>query len=261
MRSAVEGVERHEAVELAVRRWSRPRSRCAAAARNASPPAGAAGCVPGGLVGGEPSSTPASKPRRGRSGPRSKASSVTRSRAVARAAASERVARQGAADAADVGGLERPEVGGDAFGDRGAHPVGRRGHAAGDRLAERDEVGLQAVGAGVAAGPAQRVGLVDGEQGAVLFGERPERVVVPGSGRMIRCWSSPARRGRRRSPGWPARPRAPRGLPLIAVVVTARSTGGPMLSGRERSRPRPRSRTSSTVPGTPGSRTTPSGGG
>src|SRR5439155_914831 len=83
--------------------------------------------------------------------------------------------RQGAADPADVRGLELSQVGGDPVGDLLAHPVGGGGHPGGDRLAERHEVGLEAVGVGVAAGTgADRVGLVDDEQGAVLAGQRPK---------------------------------------------------------------------------------------
>ena len=78
----------------------------------------------------------------------------------------QRVARQRAADAADVDQVGvRERV--DAPGQRGGDAVGADRDAARDRLADRHEVRPQAPRLGAAAGPgAERVRLVDDEQRA-----------------------------------------------------------------------------------------------
>ena len=80
------------------------------------------------------------------------------------------------------------------------HAVDGGGHAAGDRLADREHVGLEAVGARVAAGPgADRVGLVDDQQrpGPPRRSRAAPRGTRARAGR-CRCWSGRARPARRR---------------------------------------------------------------
>ena len=90
----------------------------------------------------------------------------------------ERVAGQGAADAADVRELLLDRVA-HPLGDLVGEAVGPDRDAAADRLADREQVGLQPVGLGVAARPrADRVGLVDDQQRAVLAGQLAHRLVV-----------------------------------------------------------------------------------
>ncbi len=82
-------------------------------------------------------------------------------------------------------------------------PYAARGDAAADRLADHDEVGLEAPGGGAAAGPgAQRVRLVDDQQHAVPAGDLADRVeVAVARAARCRCWSARApSAGRRRRP-------------------------------------------------------------
>ena len=94
----------------------------------------------------------------------------------------QHVGGQRAADPADVGDLVG-DRGLDALRHLGGEAVGRGGHAAGERLADRQQVGLEAVRGGVAAGPrGDRVRLVDDQQRAGGAGRGAQRVVVAGLG-------------------------------------------------------------------------------
>ena len=94
----------------------------------------------------------------------------------------ERVAREGAADSADVG-LVGAERAGELGRERGRHPERRGRHPARDRLADDEEVGFEAPRARAARADADRVGLVDHEEGAGAAGDLAERVVEAGVGR------------------------------------------------------------------------------
>jgi hypothetical protein len=108
---------------------------------------------------------------------------VSTSPSVARAGRErQRVAGQRAADAADVDevGVLEP---GDPRAHLGADAVGADRHAAGDRLADRDEVRAQVPRGGAAARPgADRVRLVGDEQRAGAVARRPQAMVEAGLG-------------------------------------------------------------------------------
>ena len=184
------------------------------------------------------SSTPAAKRSR-RAIMRSNASSVSTSASVARAARERQgVARERAAHAAgvlEVGVLQ----GGDPLGQLGAHPVGADRHAAADRLAERDRVGLEAPGRGAAArAGAQGVGLVDDQQRAVAAAGLPhggEEAVLGQHDADVR--ERRLHQHARHVAVASAASTVSSSLNSATRVVSAGSTAGPTLPARERSVP------------------------
>ena len=89
----------------------------------------------------------------------------------------EGVAGQGAADAGDET-VEAVEPGGDLCADRRAIAVNRRREAPGKRLAQGNQIGLQAVFPDTAARPgADAVGLIDDQQGPVIASGGAQRLV------------------------------------------------------------------------------------
>ena len=163
----------------------------------------------------------------------------------------ERVRRERPAHAPDVHVLEL-DAPGQAGGQLLGEPVRGGRDPAGDRLADRDDVRLEPVRAGVPArAAADRVGLVDREQrrrsGASA---RAARRGSPGSGWTMPMFvSAGSVSTSATSPCASSRSSAGTSLNSTTRVVSARSTGGPRLPLRARTTPSSSvANVSSTVP-------------
>ena len=160
----------------------------------------------------------AQRVRQRRSSARTPRRSAPRSSVARIAAERERVAGEGAADAADVDVVAARSTGASRVGDLRGHAVGRRRDAAADRLADRRRCRARAPRRAVQPpGPgAERVRLVDDQQHAVAAGELAQR--RRGSRRRAarcRCWSAPARSAGTRRRRW----RAPRSSAVEVVEL------------------------------------------